>query len=493
MDKGIELIKKWEGLRLNAYLCPAKVYTVGYGSTRINGRPVKRGDKLANEAEADKLLRQQIKDDFLPELQEIPVWRSLNRNQQGALLSFAWNLGAGFYGAKGFETITRALQSDLAGVPAAMMLYVKGGGKTLSGLVNRRKEEGELWLEPIESANPVTPSQIDLINYPAKAGVGEPVTVIGKYYGDPNALLTVMADGRFELPDCQVQDGLIDHDFVLNTPGDRQITFSSGDDSQSFNIEVFVPVKPEPVKADIKLSGSVGNGGKNNKDDVIQVQTKLKELGYPIGDVDGKVGAKTIQIIRLFQSIINGQTTVNSDGRVDVNAKTHQWLNADNAPRWQIMPNTNKAISYRNQELEETHDHHDYGTNWMAGAILWIAKHYHDNYRSKKPNAALFSINDISLPHGGNTPDHAGHETGMSCDVFLPRKDGGNGGIDYLSSNYDRVTAEAMLRSINACPTVKKSSIYFNDPHLIQKGLCRSVRGHHHHFHFEVNVPPIKL
>lgn len=503
MDKGIALIKEFEGLRLKAYKCPAGVWTIGYGVTRLNGKPVKSTDKLANEAEADRLLREQVKDDFLPQLQKIPTWRQLNRNQQGALLSFAWNLGANFYelklpdGSEPFKTISRALKSDLAGVPEAMNLYNKSDGKKSDGLVRRRKAEGELWLEPVSEPTEQKPSQINLIEYPSLVSVNESFNIIGKYYGEPDAVLNVTADGRFKLPDCQVKDGVIDYELKLNTPGDRLITFSYGNDSRQITIGTVVmvspdkDVKPEPVKpSKLVLSGSVGNGGKNNPDDLKAVQSRLQSLGYRI-TVDGKVGNQTIQQIRLFQSIINGQTVVSGDGRIDVNGKTHQWLNAENAPRWQIMPNTNQAISYRNQELEETHDHHDYGTDWMAGAILWIAKNYHETYRSKTPKSAPFSINDISLPTGGNTPDHTGHETGMSCDVFLPRKDGGTGGIDYTMASYDRAATEAILRSINACPTVKKSSIYFNDPHLVAKGLCRSVRGHHHHVHFEVKTPTI--
>jgi GH24 family phage-related lysozyme (muramidase)/peptidoglycan hydrolase-like protein with peptidoglycan-binding domain len=492
MDKGIELIKKWEGLRLNAYLCPAKVWTIGYGSTRINGRPVKKGDKLANEKEADNLLRQSIKVEFLPALEKIPVWRKLNRNQQGALLSFAYNLGANFYGSNGFETITKALNNDLNAVPEAMMLYVMGGGKRLDGLVNRRKEEGLLWMEPVQAITPTEPNPIDLIKYPATVLIGEKFDIIGKFYGEPDVKIMVLADGKFPLPECQVKDGVIDYECVLNTDGDRRITFNYQNHSQSIDIKVTSIDKTQTVKSDLILMGSVGNGGKNNPEDVKKAQFVLKELGYSVGEVDGKVGAKTIQAIKLFQSIINGQSTVSSDGRIDANGKTHKWLNAKNAPRWQIMPNTNKAIGFRNRELEETQDHHDYGTDWMAGMLLWIAKKYQADYLSKNPKASLFTINDVSLPTGGNTPDHSGHETGLACDIYLPRTDGNSGGIDYLSASYDRNASRAMLKAINSCPTINKSRIFFNDPILVSEGLCRSVRGHHHHFHIEVKVPPIQ-
>jgi hypothetical protein len=262
------------------------------------------------------------------------------------------------------------------------------------------------------------------------------------------------------------------------------IQTTTGNESKTIKLTVL-------AASDFTLSGSVGQGGRNNPSDVKAVQQQLKDLGYPVGSVDGICETKTIGMIRLFQSIINGQSQVSGDGRVDVNGRTHQWLQAKNAPKWQIMPNTNAAISFRNQELEETWDHHDYGTNWLADMVLWIAKDYHDTYRSKTKGSSAFSINDASLPHGGNTPDHSGHETGLMVDIFLPRKDGLNGGIDYLDSRYDRAASEAMLRSINRCPMVNKSRIYFNDPYLVQKGLCKSVRGHHHHYHIEVIVPKL--
>jgi len=486
MDAGIELIKKWEGLRLNAYLCPAKVPTIGYGCTRLGGKPVKLGMRLKDEEEADKILRFQISMDFLPQLQSIPVWRSLNRDQQGVLLSFAWNLGAGFYGSKGFETITRALDNDLSAVPDALMLYVKGGGKTLQGLVNRRTDEANLWRQSMTNN-----TMINLTKYPDNVIADKPFTVIGKFNGETDATLSVLADDKFKLPDCKTKDGVIDYQLKLNTEGSRKISFHSQNHSASIKVNV-TNVKSPPASNKITLSGSVGSSGKNNKDDVTKVQNKLKELGYNIGTVDGLVGNKTIGAIRLFQSIINGQTKVSGDGRVDVNGKTHQWLNAKNAPKWQAMPPTNKAISYHNRELEETWDKHDYGTSWMADAILWIAKDYHQTYRGKNPNAALFTINDVSLPYGGDTPDHSGHETGLCCDIYLPKIDGGSGGIDYLSKAYDLKASEAILRSINRCPMVNKGQVYFNDPVMVKKGLCKSVRSHHHHYHIGVKVPIIQ-
>lgn len=146
LDAGIQLIKYWEGLRLSVYMCPANVPTVGYGSTRtLDGKPWVLGQKITKQ-EAEDLLRIQIAEDFLPKLRKLPYWWEMNNNQRGALLSFAYNLGANFYDAKGFETITRNLKNkEWSSIPKTLMLYVNPGSKFEKGLRNRRQQEGQLW------------------------------------------------------------------------------------------------------------------------------------------------------------------------------------------------------------------------------------------------------------------------------------------------------------------------------------------------------------
>ncbi|MGB6013307.1 MAG: lysozyme, partial [Nodosilinea sp.] len=106
---GLDLIKTFEGLSLQAYPDPKTgnlPITIGWGSTRNkNGRPFKLGDRISRE-EADELLMMQVANTYLPPQQRIPGWNGLNDNQRGAVLSFAYNLGANFYGANGFETIS---------------------------------------------------------------------------------------------------------------------------------------------------------------------------------------------------------------------------------------------------------------------------------------------------------------------------------------------------------------------------------------------------
>ena len=144
----LKLIREFEGCRLQAYLCPAGVWTIGYGTTRYNdGRPVQASDRITPN-EADLLLRQEV-DRIAAKLSgTVPYWSEMSGNQKSALISFAYNLGSGFYGAAGFGTITRVLKNrQWKNVPAAMLLYRNPGSHFESGLKRRRIAEGIVWAE----------------------------------------------------------------------------------------------------------------------------------------------------------------------------------------------------------------------------------------------------------------------------------------------------------------------------------------------------------
>jgi lysozyme len=146
---GVDLIKKFEGCHLKSYYDPLTgglPITIGWGSTRRkDGTRFMIGNTITQD-EADDLLYYQLRREFLPSLQKIPYWREMNENQQGAILSFAYNLGADFYGGPNFNTITKALKEKRWGdVPAALELYRNPGTKVEAGLLRRRKAEGALW------------------------------------------------------------------------------------------------------------------------------------------------------------------------------------------------------------------------------------------------------------------------------------------------------------------------------------------------------------
>ena len=145
----IDLIKQFEGCSLKAYYDPLTgglPITIGYGSTRRKDDSRFMIGNTITQQEADDLLNYQLQNDYLPSLQKIPHWSEMNENQQGALLSFAYNLGANFYGSSGFNTISGVLRDkEWDKVPGALMLYVNPGTNVEAGLTRRRKAEGDLW------------------------------------------------------------------------------------------------------------------------------------------------------------------------------------------------------------------------------------------------------------------------------------------------------------------------------------------------------------
>jgi GH24 family phage-related lysozyme (muramidase) len=149
LSDALKLIQQFEGCHLDAYPDPAsggEPWTIGWGTTRYgDGRKVKKGDRL-NRVEADMLLRQEV-DRIAAKLRKtVPHWREMADHQQCALVSFAYNLGSGFYGSTGFETISRKL-ADHAwdDVPETMLLYRNPGTNVEAGLKRRREAEGKLW------------------------------------------------------------------------------------------------------------------------------------------------------------------------------------------------------------------------------------------------------------------------------------------------------------------------------------------------------------
>ena len=159
LGAAIKLIRDFEGCHLTAYPDPAsggEPWTIGYGTTRYSdGRPVRQGDKI-NAVEADMLLRVEV-DKIAEKLRTtVPFWVAMADHQKCALISFAYNLGSGFYGAKGFETISKRLrEKDWAGVPDAMLLYRNPGSNVEAGLKRRRIAEGDLWGRERQTTGPI--------------------------------------------------------------------------------------------------------------------------------------------------------------------------------------------------------------------------------------------------------------------------------------------------------------------------------------------------
>jgi GH24 family phage-related lysozyme (muramidase) len=162
---GLKLIKEFEGCHLKAYPDPLTgdlPITIGWGSTRKkNGSPFVLGDSITQQ-EADDLLISQCEKQFLPALTKIPYWNEMTPEQQGAILSFAYNLGAGFVGDRvNFNSINVALSSkaNWKDVPTALYKYRNPGTSVEAGLARRRTAEGNLWKKGLTGSTNVPTQQ----------------------------------------------------------------------------------------------------------------------------------------------------------------------------------------------------------------------------------------------------------------------------------------------------------------------------------------------
>jgi len=132
----IDMVKHFEGFEDTAYLCPANVWTIGYGRTKN----VKEGDKIT-EPQAERDLQEELQEFGAQVLGVVDV--SLLQNEFDALTSWTYNLGVGNLSS---STLLKKLNAgDKDSVPSEMLRWNKAAGKVLAGLTARRQAEADLW------------------------------------------------------------------------------------------------------------------------------------------------------------------------------------------------------------------------------------------------------------------------------------------------------------------------------------------------------------
>ena len=141
-SKGLELIKEFEGFSSVAYLCPAKIPTIGYGNTFYSdGRKVKLGEQIS-KTNALELLELVANKDFADKIFpaiKVPV----TQNQFDAMCSLAYNIGVGNFSK---STLLKKVNSgDFDGASNEFLKWNKSGGKELLGLTKRRQREYEMF------------------------------------------------------------------------------------------------------------------------------------------------------------------------------------------------------------------------------------------------------------------------------------------------------------------------------------------------------------
>ena len=142
-QRGLDLIKQFEGLKLKPYLCPANIATIGFGNTYYpDGTKVKLTDPAITSQKAEELLK------FLVQSYEKGVDSfcrdDINQNQFDALTSFAYNVGLGNLQK---STLIKKVNLNPAdpSIRLEFMKWNKGAGKVLAGLTRRRQAEADLY------------------------------------------------------------------------------------------------------------------------------------------------------------------------------------------------------------------------------------------------------------------------------------------------------------------------------------------------------------
>ncbi|WP_052050932.1 peptidoglycan-binding protein [Leptolyngbya sp. KIOST-1] len=343
---GLDLIKTFEGLSLQAYPDPKTgnlPITIGWGSTRDrNGQPFKLGDRITRQ-EADELLLLQAANSYLPPQRNIPGWSTMNANQQGAILSFAYNLGARFFGARGFETISRVLRNqEWQNIEAALILYRNPGTNVEEGLLRRRLSEANVFLAgtpgvalsaagqrylaggrtPVPGSNLSREAQTYLANRPT---VGSPIAGSpgggspgGGVPGMPGSRLLTLTDPFTSGEDVrQVQQALVRWGATITAdglfgPATRQAV-EQFQRSQGLVTDGIVgpqtwallqrqptppppPVTPPPQNRVLRLTNPFTTG-----EDVRTLQQAIARSGIAV-TADGIFGPATDRAVRQFQA-----------------------------------------------------------------------------------------------------------------------------------------------------------------------------------------------
>lgn len=145
-DKGLDLIKEFEGLYLTTYVCPAGLNTIGWGTTIINGKKVPTGLKITR-AQAEHYLRTDVAF-FERGVVRLLGTTRVNQNQFDALCVFAYNVGLEALRNSTLLRLVRINPNDNE-IRNQFMRWTRASGVVLNGLIRRRKAEADLYFSQI--------------------------------------------------------------------------------------------------------------------------------------------------------------------------------------------------------------------------------------------------------------------------------------------------------------------------------------------------------
>lgn len=140
--EGIKLMHQYEGLKLKAYLCPAKVWTIGYGNTFYEDKSkVKEGDEITKKRAEELFLN--VMNDFAKGVKKL-LSKEIKDNQFSALVSLSYNIGLNAFKK---STILKKVNDNPMDktISDEFIRWNKASGRVLNGLTKRRIEESKMY------------------------------------------------------------------------------------------------------------------------------------------------------------------------------------------------------------------------------------------------------------------------------------------------------------------------------------------------------------
>lgn len=150
----LDLIKKWEGLELKAYKDAVGIWTIGYGTTASAGVGITpRAGMTITEKQAEEYLRRYLEKRMPQTLGWIKV--PTTQNQFNAIMSFIYNVGIGAF--QNSTLLRKHNAKDFKGASLEFQRWNKAKGRVLKGLVNRRKDEMDMYINgmTVQAPEPV--------------------------------------------------------------------------------------------------------------------------------------------------------------------------------------------------------------------------------------------------------------------------------------------------------------------------------------------------
>lgn len=169
-SNGINLIKSFEGCKLEAYKCSGGKWTIGWGTTgSIDGIEIKQGMKIT-QTKADEVFIDKLKV-YENTVNNYVTYKNLNQNMYDALVSFTYNCGTNAF--KKSTLLELLNKGEILKAADQFDLWINAGGKPLEGLKRRRKAEKELFLKNIniKSTNEIDMDLLTAVNKLNKKGI----------------------------------------------------------------------------------------------------------------------------------------------------------------------------------------------------------------------------------------------------------------------------------------------------------------------------------